>query len=113
MAGRARSLMGGLNLGGLAQGFNLDGIAKGGIGAIGAGAFATAAAAGPQAGELDFQRISQQMNGLGKQVTVTMNPSYTIPITGDVSPDMETRLRQLLEDHTREARQSLESLFDD
>ncbi|GLO70619.1 hypothetical protein MACH17_24450 [Phaeobacter inhibens] len=105
--------MGGLNLGGLAQGFNLDGIAKGGIGAIGAGAFATAAAAGPQAGELDFQRISQQMNGLGKQVTVTMNPSYTIPITGDVSPDMETRLRQLLEDHTREARQSLESLFDD
>ncbi|MFV1530526.1 MULTISPECIES: phage tail tape measure protein [unclassified Phaeobacter] len=113
MASRARSLMGGLNLGGFAQGFNLDGIAKGGIGAIGAGAFATAAAAGPQAGDLDFQRISSQLGGLGKQVTVTMNPSYTIPITGDVSPDMETRLRQLLEEHTREARQSLESLFDD
>ncbi|MCF6432509.1 phage tail tape measure protein [Leisingera sp. MMG026] len=116
MAGRARSLISGLDLGSFAKGFNLDGIAKGGIGAIGASAITSAmasAAAGPQAGELDFQRISAQMNGLGKQVTVTMNPSYTIPITGEVSSDMETRLRQILEEHTREAKQQLESLFDD
>jgi len=114
MAGQARRLITGLDLGSLTRGLDIQGLIKSSTGAaIGTGALATAAAAGPQVGAVDFKAIAAQIGGHEKQVTITMNPTYHIPINGDVSTDMEARLRQILADHTRQAQHDLESLFDD
>jgi|GEM_PF-2883677 len=114
MAGQARRLVTGLDLGSLTRGLDIQGLIKSSTGAaIGTGALATAAAAGPQVGAVDFKAIAAQIGGHEKQVTITMNPTYHIPINGDVSTDMEARLRQILTDHMRQAQHDLESLFDD
>jgi len=84
---------------------------------IGATAFAGSVAAHVPTKGSAFDGIDQAATELagavGNAVTVSFAPVYHLALSGEIGPDQEERLRQILQEHDREQRFELERLLND